>query len=109
MRATRIVVTFSRWAALTALTLSMDLAAIAAQLPADPAAFNQNVGAFVKQNCAVCHNEQLKTGGLVLTKYHDTASLVRDRQVWEKVVARVRAGEMPPRACRARIRNRSPP
>jgi hypothetical protein len=32
-------------------------------------AFDQNVGKFVKSNCATCHNEQLKTGGLALTKY----------------------------------------
>ncbi|MBV8811379.1 MAG: DUF1592 domain-containing protein [Acidobacteriaceae bacterium] len=62
-----------------------------------PLAFDQHVGAFVKQNCAVCHNEQLKTGGLVLTKYHDTASMLQDRAVWERVVARLRAGEMPPK------------
>ena len=59
--------------------------------------FDQNVGAFVKTNCAMCHNEQLKTAGLALTKYHDTASMIRDREVWEKVVQRVRAGEMPPK------------
>ena len=74
-------------------------------LPASPkpapdssrAAFDQNVGRFVKQNCAVCHNDQLKTAGLLLTRYHDTASVLRDRAIWEKVVARVRGGEMPPK------------
>ncbi len=60
-------------------------------------AFDQNVGAFVKQNCAMCHNEQAKTGGLALTKYHDSAAMIHDRDVWERVVARVRAGEMPPK------------
>ncbi len=60
-------------------------------------AFNQYVAAFIKQNCALCHNEQLKTGGLVLTKYHDTASMLQDRAVWERVVGRLRAGEMPPK------------
>jgi hypothetical protein len=69
----------------------------AAQPEAPPDAFNQNVGALVQQNCTVCHNEQLKTGGLVLTKYHDTGSLLRDRDVWERVIARLRAGEMPPK------------
>ena len=61
------------------------------------AAFNGNVAGFVKQNCAMCHNEQLKTAGLALTKYHDTASMLHDRVVWEKVVARLRAHEMPPK------------
>lgn len=59
--------------------------------------FDGNVASFVKQNCAMCHNEQLKTAGLALTKYHDTASMLHDRVVWEKVVARVRAHEMPPK------------
>ncbi len=45
----------------------------------------------------MCHNEQLKTAGLALTKYHDTAAMLHDRVVWEKVVARVRAHEMPPK------------
>ena len=60
-------------------------------------AFDQNVAGFVKQNCAACHNEKLNTAGLTLTKYHDTASMLQDRTVWEKVVARVRTGEMPPK------------
>jgi mono/diheme cytochrome c family protein len=64
---------------------------------ADQANFNQNVASFIKQNCAMCHNEQLKTAGLALTKYHDTAAMLHDRVVWEKVVARVRAHEMPPK------------
>ncbi len=59
--------------------------------------FDQNVTSFVKTNCAMCHNEQVKTAGLALTKYHDVASMIHDRDVWEKVVARVRAGEMPPK------------
>lgn len=59
--------------------------------------FDQVVAPFVQQNCAVCHNEKLRTGGLALTSYHDLASVLRDRDVWEKVVHRVRAGEMPPK------------
>jgi mono/diheme cytochrome c family protein len=59
--------------------------------------FDQNVAAFVNQNCAACHNEKLSTAGLSLTKYHDTGSMLKDRAVWEKVVARVRSGEMPPK------------
>jgi mono/diheme cytochrome c family protein len=69
----------------------------AAQADTSSAAFDQNVSAFVQKNCAGCHNEKLKTAGLALTSYHDTASLLRDRAVWEKAVARIRAGEMPPK------------
>jgi hypothetical protein len=59
--------------------------------------FDQHVGTFVQQNCTPCHNDRLKTGGLVLSKYHDTAAMLRDRLLWEKVITRVRAGEMPPK------------
>ncbi|MFL6463318.1 MAG: hypothetical protein ACJ73N_02785, partial [Bryobacteraceae bacterium] len=34
---------------------------------ANQANFDQNVAGFIKQNCAMCHNEQLKTAGLALT------------------------------------------
>ena len=45
----------------------------------------------------MCHNDQAKTAGLSLTKYHDSAAMIQDRDVWEKVIQRVRAGEMPPK------------
>jgi len=64
---------------------------------APPDAFAQTVAPFVQKNCAVCHNEQAKMGGLVLTKYHDTAAFLHDREIWEKVATRVRAAEMPPK------------
>jgi mono/diheme cytochrome c family protein len=59
--------------------------------------YDQVVVPFVQQNCAACHNEKLKTAGLALTQYHDLPSLLRDRDVWEKVIRRVRADEMPPK------------
>ncbi len=45
----------------------------------------------------MCHSDQLKSGGLALTKYHDFASMLQDREEWEKLIRRVRAGEMPPK------------
>ena len=59
--------------------------------------FDHVVAPFVQQNCATCHNEKLRVAGLALTKYHDTATLVRDRDLWDKVIRRVRNGEMPPK------------
>jgi mono/diheme cytochrome c family protein len=70
---------------------------IAAAQTASSDNFAQTITPFVQKNCALCHNEQSKSGGLVLTKYRDTASFLHDRDVWEKVAARVRAGEMPPK------------
>jgi mono/diheme cytochrome c family protein len=62
-----------------------------------PLTYEQIVAPFVQQNCAACHNEKLKTAGLDLTSYHDLPSLLRDRDRWEKVIRRMRAGEMPPK------------
>jgi mono/diheme cytochrome c family protein len=82
---------------LAAPALILSTLALNAAQTAPPDAFAQTVAPFVQKNCALCHNEQTKSGGLVLTKYRDTASLLHDREVWEKVVTRLRAGEMPPK------------
>jgi mono/diheme cytochrome c family protein len=68
-----------------------------ASAPADPSSFGKIVVPFVQKNCAVCHNDKSKTAGLALTSYHETAAMLRDRDVWDKVVHRVRGGEMPPK------------
>src|SRR5947209_13950472 len=62
-----------------------------------PDSFDQIVVPFVQANCAACHNDQLKTAGLSLTQYRERESMLRDRDLWEKVVRRVRADEMPPK------------
>ena len=45
--------------------------------------------------CVACHNQRLKTAGLVLDTI-DTASPHANPEIWEKVIARLRAGSMPP-------------
>jgi cytochrome c551/c552 len=52
-------------------------------------------GAFLKQYCFTCHNDQLKTAGLSLQKM-DLAHPAAGADVWEKVVRKVRVGMMPP-------------
>jgi hypothetical protein len=80
-----------RWA-LGVLVLPLIVSAVSARpqgvKDATPAA------AFT-QYCAGCHNEKLKTAGLVL----DPAQLTRvaeNAEVWEKVVRKLRSGAMPP-------------
>src|SRR5580698_6094834 len=51
--------------------------------------------AAIKQYCVVCHNQSLKTAGLVLDKL-DPAHPGPDAATWEKVVRKLRAGMMPP-------------
>lgn len=45
--------------------------------------------------CVVCHNEKLKTGGLVLAGL-DPTHAERNPEVWEKAIAKLQANAMPP-------------
>ncbi|MGP0075913.1 MAG: DUF1592 domain-containing protein [Bryobacteraceae bacterium] len=51
--------------------------------------------ALLDQYCVPCHNQRLKTGGLMLDQL-DLAQLHEHAEVWEKVVRKLRAGLMPP-------------
>ena len=76
--------------------MSQNAATSTAAVPPE-ASFEQVVTPFVQTNCVVCHNDQLKTAGLSLAQYRESGSMLRDRDLWEKVIRRVRAGEMPPK------------
>jgi len=55
--------------------------------------------ALLNQYCITCHNQRLKTAGLLL----DTMDLDRvgtDAAAWEKVVRKIRTGMMPPSGAR---------
>lgn len=51
--------------------------------------------ALLDQYCVTCHNEKLKTAGLQLDKV-DVGRVAANAEVLEKVVRKLRAGEMPP-------------
>lgn len=50
---------------------------------------------LIKQYCAGCHSEKLKTGGISLEGV-TAATLSSNANTWEKVLRKVRTGEMPP-------------
>jgi cytochrome c551/c552 len=50
---------------------------------------------MLKQYCVACHSTNVKSGGFVLQGV-PAENPVDRAEVWEKVVRRVRAGEMPP-------------
>lgn len=84
----------------TASILIVLASANAAQITPPQAApddFGKVIAPFVAQNCALCHNAKLKTAGLNLVGYTSTAGMLKDRPEWEKVVAKLQAGEMPPK------------
>jgi hypothetical protein len=51
---------------------------------------------FLEKHCITCHGDKKPKGNLNLVKYHDDATILEGRKVWEAVVEKVRAGEMPP-------------
>jgi hypothetical protein len=49
----------------------------------------------LNQYCVTCHNERVKTAGLMLDRM-DVAHVPESAEVWEKVVRKLRVGMMPP-------------
>ena len=62
----------------------------AAELPDAP-----DARAFLGTYCLACHNERLRTAGLVL-EGRDVDHIGGDAETWEKVARKLRSGAMPP-------------
>jgi hypothetical protein len=60
------------------------------------ASFTSDVRPILSQTCHACHNEKLASGGLDVAPLFDASSLTKDRQTWERILAKLRAGDMPP-------------
>lgn len=54
---------------------------------------------LINQYCITCHNQRLKTAGLMLDSM-DFDHVEKDAATWEKVVRKVRTGMMPPAGAR---------
>ena len=84
--------------ALLALLLAAAVA-VRAQAPVRPvmtkpsATFNSAVRPLLENVCAECHYDRTP---LNIALFTDPSSFVSQREGWEKIVARVRAGEMSP-------------
>ena len=74
------------------------------QVTATPASISLVTGAtseraLLNQYCVVCHNQRLKTAGLMLDQL-DVSQMHEHAEVWEMVVRKLRAGMMPPAGMR---------
>ena len=56
--------------------------------------------ALIEENCVVCHNQKSKTAGVSLQGL-DFGNVGGDAALWEKVLRKVRTGQMPPPGRRA--------
>ena len=70
----------------------LGLLTLAASWGAEPAPTPR---AVFDQYCVTCHNQKLKTAGLMLDKL-DASNPASQAQTWEKVIVKLRAGSMPP-------------
>src|SRR5579864_2418897 len=75
-----------------ALSIIIVVAACSAPLAADPA----EVFAFVQKSCVGCHNTKVKSGNVDLRAVQTAKTFEEDRETWEKVVEKLKTGQMPP-------------
>ena len=62
--------------------------------------FEIAVRPVLTQTCVQCHGEQRPAGGMSVSGLTSADSLVQHRDVWEAILRRLRAGDMPPAGTR---------
>src|SRR5215471_7984107 len=53
---------------------------------------------FVRQNCVACHNPTAKAGDLDLKQFTAAKTFTENREIWERVLEKLKTGQMPPPA-----------
>jgi mono/diheme cytochrome c family protein len=68
-------------------------------VPATPdlVQFRAVTGALFDETCGQCHNDFEFAGNFDISPYYEPATLTTDRDTWEKIYAKVKSGEMPPK------------
>jgi len=85
---------------LSAPLLLLGAGILIAQTPAPStraAGFDVDVRPVLTETCQACHNSKVTSGGLDIGPLLDPGSLASHRTTWERIVARLHAGEMPPK------------
>ena len=64
----------------------------------DPPADYKTLGkAFVEKYCSKCHSSEDPQAELVLTRFSDSDSILRERKIWMNVIKQVQSASMPPK------------
>ena len=64
---------------------------------ASASTFEQSVQPILSKTCTPCHNDRLASGGLNLTPFSTLSSISEHRDDWERILQKIRTGEMPPK------------
>ena len=67
------------------------------EVASQPGSFQQTVQPVLKKNCTMCHNDKMASGGLSVERFSDPALDESSRGGWERIVSKLRTGEMPPK------------
>src|SRR2546423_10375837 len=78
------------------LSLALFHAAAAFGAPSS-ATFQSVVEPVLAATCASCHNDRVESGGLNLSPFSAPSSIADNREGWEKILRKIRSGEMPPK------------
>lgn len=82
------------------MVLSLFIAAVATLSAADSGkapSFETAVTPLLAKSCAPCHNDRMQSGSVNIGPYTAPASLLQHRDEWERLLRKVRSGEMPPK------------
>ncbi len=89
---------FSRARRVAFLAVVAGVAAAAADAAPHPGQAERPAAAgrtLLERYCVACHNDRLRTAGLTLQGL-EIGAVERDPELWEKVLGKLRAGDMPP-------------
>ncbi|MBM3783794.1 MAG: DUF1592 domain-containing protein [Acidobacteria bacterium] len=62
-----------------------------------PRTFDHDVQPLLNRNCAACHNGRTQSGGVDITPFTQPGSVLQAREPWERILQKIRSGEMPPK------------
>lgn len=71
--------------------------ALSAALATGQTTFDTTVRPVLATNCTPCHNDRLASGGVNMGMFSSAASVRDKREEWERLLQKVRSGEMPPK------------
>ena len=78
-------------------TILAALAVCALLSAADAPSFEKTVAPVLTATCTPCHNDSMASGNLDIAAFTKPASLTANRDGWDIILRKLRAGEMPPK------------
>ena len=71
-------------------------AAPAASNAPESSAFEATVKPFLAKSCLMCHNAQLKNGGVNFAAFDTAEDVTKDAHTWDTALVKLKTGQMPP-------------